>query len=126
EQLSSEFAELLQLRRSEGRPQDALADLKRKALPKQTKTCEGRLSDLGKLPSLNAHSRLQQRDIHLSLERSDGQVTLFFYDKELGFPDFVLPEIEFIVAGREFRIADLPGTLDDESKQVLVRKLIEE
>jgi len=126
EQLSSEFAELIHLLRSEGRPQDALADLKRKSLSKQTKTCEGRLSDLGKLPSLNPHSRLQHRDIHLSLERSDGQLTLFFYDKELVFPDFVLAEIEFIVAGREFRIADLPGTLDDESKLVLVRKLIEE
>lgn len=126
DRLASEFADILQLLRSDGRPDLAINDLKRKSMSKQNKTCDNRLLDLERLPSLDINSLLERRDVHLSLERRDDQLTLFFYDKELVFPDFVAPDIEFLASNGSFRATDLHGTLDDESKIVRLRKLVEE
>jgi ribosomal protein L16 Arg81 hydroxylase len=121
-----EFEEILRLLREKGKPEQAIADLKRKSFSKQSKSCENRLLDLEKLASFGPNSLLQKRDIHLAIERGTETVTLFFYDKELTLPDCVLPEIEFISTNKPFRAADLPGALDEESKSVLICKLVEE
>jgi hypothetical protein len=57
----------------------------------------------------------------------DEQVSLFFDGHRLDFPKEVEQDIEFMVETDEtFRPLDLPGQLDDESRLVLVRRLVRE
>jgi hypothetical protein len=54
-------------------------------------------------------------------------VALVFDGKELAFPDRVRDEIAWALeADGPFTAADLPGDLDDESRLVLVRRLVRE
>ena len=51
--------------------------------------------------------------------------TLSFEGKRLRFPARVQAELEFVlVVDGPFTAAELPGTLDDEGRLVLVRRLV--
>ena len=53
--------------------------------------------------------------------------TLSFEGKHVAFPEHAREELEAVVAAeRPFTAAELPGELDDESRLVLVRRLIRE
>jgi hypothetical protein len=53
--------------------------------------------------------------------------TLTYEGRDIRFPARIAAELEFIVAADEaFRLADLPGRLDDEGRLVLARRLVRE
>lgn len=59
--------------------------------------------------------------------RTDGDVlTLTFGGNVLTLPAFTEPHVEALCAGPPMRGADLPSTLDDDGKLVLVRRLMRE
>jgi hypothetical protein len=53
--------------------------------------------------------------------------TLLFEGKQVALPAVARDDLEFIAsADEEFTAADLPGDLDDETRLVLVRRLVRE
>ena len=84
----------------------------------------GQLSQMQALRHLGLETELARRPTVLA--ELNG-TTLAFEGKRLDFPPNVADELEFIASSEEsFRAADLPGELDEESRLVLVRRLIRE
>jgi hypothetical protein len=68
--------------------------------------------------------RLERRDTVIA--DLDG-TALLFEGRTLRFPERLAAELEFLVAAEEpFSAADLPGTLDEAGRLVLVRRLVRE
>ena len=85
---------------------------------------DGQLSELRALDSLSAETELMRRATVIA--DLDG-TTLVFEGKTLRFPERLAPELEFLVTTVEpFRAVDLPGTLDEAGRLVLVRRLVRE
>ena len=89
---------------------------------------EDGLSQLRALERLDAETLLARRETVIAdLEETDGAVTLVFEGKEIGFPVHAEPELRACFDGEEpFRVADLPGELDEAGRLVLVRRLVRE
>ena len=82
------------------------------------------LSELRALDSLTAESLLERRPTVMS-ELDDG--ALVFEGKSVRVPVYALAELQAIATSEgSFRAVDLPGELDEESRLVLVRRLIRE
>ena len=85
---------------------------------------DGGLSELRAIDSLTVETVLERRPTVLS-ELDDG--ALVFEGKTVRVPDYALPELKAIAFSETpFRAVDLPGELDDESRLVLLRRLIRE
>jgi lysine-specific demethylase/histidyl-hydroxylase NO66 len=84
----------------------------------------GQLSQLRGLESLTVETELERRPTVLfDLEGA----TLVFEGKKVAFPQDAREDLEFLAAADEpFSAADLPGDLDDETRLVLVRRLVRE
>jgi ribosomal protein L16 Arg81 hydroxylase len=127
-------AEEVELRRSvdRGEPPElpALdgAAAERRAREKFVRTrrpiLDGQLSELRGLDSLTAETELVRRTTVIAdLDRT----TLVFEGKTLRFPERLASELEFLVTtGEPFRAVDLPGSLDESGRLVLLRRLVRE
>jgi hypothetical protein len=82
------------------------------------------LTQLGALEGLTLETPLERRPTVLfDLEGS----TLTFEGKTIALPAVAREDVEFIASADEaFTAADLPGDLDDETRLVLVRRLVRE
>jgi hypothetical protein len=61
------------------------------------------------------------------LDLAGGEAALSYEGRTLRLPERVAPELRFMLdADEEFTAMDLPGRLDDESRLVLVRRLVRE
>ncbi len=85
---------------------------------------DGQLSELRALPELASTTRLVRRDTVIAdLEGT----TLAFEGRALRFPERLATELEFLVTVEgAFEAADVPGTLDDAGRLVLLRRLVRE
>jgi hypothetical protein len=85
---------------------------------------EGQWSELRALDDLTVETSLERRATVLA--ELDGH-TLCFEGKRIEFPEHVREELEALVlADGPLRASELPGSLDDEGRLVLVRRLIRE
>jgi hypothetical protein len=85
---------------------------------------DGQLAELRALDDLTMETRLERRDTVIA--DLDG-TTLSFEGRELEFPPRLAAELEFLVGNEEaFSAADLPGSLDEAGRLVLVRRLVRE
>jgi hypothetical protein len=85
---------------------------------------DGGLSELRAIDSLTPETELERRPTVL-YEFDDG--ALVFEGKSVRVPEHALPELQAIAAtDAPFRATDLPGELDDESRLVLLKRLIRE
>jgi hypothetical protein len=57
---------------------------------------------------------------------SDTQVELRFNNKAIRFPIFVKDSMDFILKAEQFSIGQITGPIDDESRMVLCKKLVDE
>ena len=89
---------------------------------------EGQLGQLRALGDLGPATELERRPTVLAdLSEQDGSVTLVFEGRELTFPAHARDEVAAIAdSDGPFSVADLPGSLDDEGRLVLVRRLVRE
>jgi ribosomal protein L16 Arg81 hydroxylase len=85
---------------------------------------DGQLSELRALDLLTLETGLVRRDTVIAdLERA----TLEFEGRTLTFPERLGSELEFLLtADAPFSAADLPGSLDEAGRLVLVRRLVRE
>ena len=85
---------------------------------------DGQLAELRALDTLRLDTELVRRDTVIA--DLDGSV-LSFEGKELRFPERIAAELELVVSTEApFRPADLPGSLDEAGRLVLVRRLVRE
>jgi ribosomal protein L16 Arg81 hydroxylase len=80
------------------------------------------------LEDLDLDTPLARRETVIAdLELDDREARLSYEGRTLRFPARIVDEVEFLIAAEEpFTAADLPGRLDDESRLVLVRRLVRE
>ncbi len=85
---------------------------------------DGQLDELRALRSLTVETPLRRRETVLAdLEGT----TLVFEGKRLRFPERLRDELEFVLEAEDgWTPAELPGSLDDEGRLVLVRRLVRE
>ena len=88
----------------------------------------GRFDQLRALEDLDVDTQLVRRETVIAdLDVVGAEATLSFEGRTLRLPARIAAEIEFMLdADGEFAAADLPGRLDDESRLVLVRRLVRE
>jgi hypothetical protein len=87
-----------------------------------------RFDQLRAARDLDADTLVERRETVLfDLEPRDGEVVLSFEGRRLIFPVHALEELEAAAGTDEpFRPAELPGTLDEPGRLVLVRRLVRE
>lgn len=117
---------------------DALAarlgreDVARRAEEKLVRTRrplrEGQLSQLRALDELDVETALERRPTVLArLAERNGSVVLAFEGKELAFPAHAGAVIRALLELDEpFTAGELPGSLDDDGRLVLIRRLVRE
>jgi lysine-specific demethylase/histidyl-hydroxylase NO66 len=85
---------------------------------------DGQLEEVRALDSLTGETLLERRDTVIA---DLDETTLSFEGKHVSFPEHARDELEAVVTAEEpFRAVELPGDLDDESRLVLLRRLIRE
>ena len=85
---------------------------------------DGELEEVRALGALTVETLLERRDTVIADLQG---TTLSFEGKHVSFPDHARDELEAIVAAEQpFRAVELPGELDEESRLVLLRRLIRE
>jgi bifunctional lysine-specific demethylase and histidyl-hydroxylase NO66 len=108
---------------------NAVARRRRRALVESRRPIRVDAFDqLRSLEELDVETPLVRRETVIAdFEVAEGSAQLFFEGHALRFPERIAPEIEFLLqADGPFAAADLPGRLDDESRLVLVRRLVRE
>ncbi|MEP6909202.1 MAG: cupin domain-containing protein [Actinomycetota bacterium] len=80
------------------------------------------------LEALDLETPLERREtVIFDLSVDAAEVKLSFEGRDLRFPARVGSELEFVASAEEpFRLADLPGRLDDSGRLVLGRRLVRE
>lgn len=105
-------------------PGEAAARARRRLVRTRRPILDGQISELRALDALTVETELVRRDTVIA--DLDG-TTLSFEGRDLRFPERLAAELEFLVTAEgPFRAADLPGSLDDAGRLVLVRRLVRE
>lgn len=105
-------------------PDAAALRARRRLVRTRRPILDGQLSELRALEQVTIETRLARRDTVIA--DLDG-TRLSFEGRELEFPPRLSGELAFLVETEEpFTPADLPGTLDDAGRLVLVRRLVRE
>ena len=89
---------------------------------------DGQLSQLRAIEELDVDTEVELREtvlVHAS--EQNGSFELTFDGKEVAFPARIQDEVSWVLERDDpFTAAELPGDLDDESRLVLVRRLVRE
>ena len=89
---------------------------------------DGQLTQLRELERLSQDTPVERRPTVLAdVSTADGAVTLSFSGKRIRFPGHARDPVAYVArVDGVFTPADLPGSLDDDSRLVLVRRLVRE
>jgi hypothetical protein len=101
---------------------------RRQLVQKRRPIREGQLGQLRALDDLGPDTELERRPTVLAdLVEQDGSVSLVFEGRELTFPAHARDEVVAIADSEgPFSLSDLPGSLDDDGRLVLARRLVRE
>jgi lysine-specific demethylase/histidyl-hydroxylase NO66 len=106
------------------RPEDVAGRARARLVDSRRPILDGQLEEVRTLDGLTADTPVERRETVIA--DLDG-TTLSFEGKHVAFPEHAAPELEAaFAAGGPFTAAGLPGSLDEESRLVLVRRLIRE
>jgi Cupin superfamily protein len=121
---SGDASELVEALASRLSPDDVERRQRRKLVKTRRPVLDGQFEALRALESLDVDTELERREtVLVELEGS----SLRFEGTTLDFPEHVQEELEFVVAAdAPFRAADIPGSLDEEGRLSLVRRLVRE
>jgi len=127
QRLQAECTSLLRALAEEGLPLEEIADgLAERFIMTRPPQFDGHLTGLLDARHLTAQSRVGKRAWMFRLAIQDDTIHLLCHGKGLTFPRSVEPAIRFILDSETFTVADLPGSLKEQDKVGLVRRLIEE
>jgi bifunctional lysine-specific demethylase and histidyl-hydroxylase NO66 len=121
---AGEPAELLEALRARLAPNEVERRRRDKLVRTRRPILDGQFDALRALDSLDLDTELERRETVIAwLEGT----RLSFEGTTLEFPDHVRGELEFLVeAEGAFRAADIPGSLDEDGRLALVRRLVRE
>ncbi len=108
---------------------EAVARRQRRSFVEGRRAIRGDAFDqLRALEELDSETELERREsVIADLVVDDRQARVSFEGRTLSFPPRVAAELEYLLRVEEsFTAADLPGRLDEESRLVLVRRLVRE
>jgi hypothetical protein len=106
------------------RPDDVTRRRRSKLVRTRRPVLDDALSELRAADALTTETMLERRPTVL-WELENG--SLVFEGKRIRVPEHAVPELEAVARSEgPFRVAELPGQLDDESRLVLLRRLIRE
>lgn len=120
------FENLLDILRDELDVDDTISEMIARTYSRQIVDSRDRLTDLQILHETSTETVYARRPIHASVTNTGEHLVLSFYDKRLNLPKEVSRELEDIVSKCRFKIGDLEGSLDTESREALVHKLVTE
>ncbi len=127
ESAAARLRELLGVLTDEISPAGAVAEMVDRTRQRRQPVLAGHLLDLEALPSVTLTTRLRRRpDLDWRLTKDDEEVHLEFHGKRIDLPEYVEDEIAYMSKADEFTGADIPGSLDDPGRLVLIQKLLEE
>ena len=87
----------------------------------------GQMQQIHRLAGLTAEHRAGPRpNLLFHLVKDDEKVSVSAYGGQITLPIHAAETLEHALTHDEYRIADLPGDLDDPGKLVLIRKLVRE
>jgi hypothetical protein len=116
--------DLVERLRARLEPEDVVRRQRRRLVSTRRPLLGGQLSQLRALDTLTLETPVERRPTVLF--ELDG-ATLVFEGKEVAFPEEASPDLEFLAEANEpFTAAALPGDLDDETRLVLLRRLVRE
>jgi hypothetical protein len=109
-------------------PGDVRRRMRRRLVRSRRPILEGQIEQLRALRELDAQTELERRPTVLAdLTLHDDTARLAFEGRTLEFPAHAREELEFVLGADEpFRAADLPGSLDEDGRLVLVTRLVRE
>ena len=115
------------LRRRLGR-EDVAARRRQKFVESRRAIRGDRFDQLRALRDLDASTPVERREsVIFDLESRGGDVSLSFEGRRISFPGHVRQELEAVATAAEpFTAAELPGSLDEAGRLVLVRRLVGE
>lgn len=110
------------------RPEAVVEAARVKAVLARKPALDGHLLDLEAVRELTLDTKLSRRgQVVWSLRPdSQGQVALEFNGKVVRFPDHVADELRYAATTDTFTAHEIPGTLDESGRLVLVRRLLQE
>ncbi|MEK6274265.1 MAG: cupin domain-containing protein [Actinomycetota bacterium] len=119
---------LLELLASRLAPESVSSRMRRKFVRTRRPVREDAFDQLRGLETLDVETLLERREtVIFDLAVGDEEATLSFEGRELRFPSRIGAELEFAAAAEgPFRLADLPGRLDEAGRLVLGRRLVRE
>jgi len=108
-------------------PTDVRRRKRRKLVRSRRPVLDGQIEQQRLLRELDANTELERRPTVLVDLAASGTPRLSFEGKSLEFPVHGREELQFILeADGPFRVADLPGALDEDGRLVLVARLVRE
>jgi ribosomal protein L16 Arg81 hydroxylase len=126
-QCEAMFGKLLPSVFAEVDPTVMIDEARTRALFASYPSLDGHLLDLEAERRLNDDTVLRRRaDVQTRLASDDEFVYLHFHGKVVQMPVHVEPDLRYVVEHEQFTASELPGTLDAEGRDVLVRQLVKE
>ncbi len=109
-------------------PEEVAQRRRRRFVATRRPVLDDALAQAGALPALTLDDLVERRATVIADWRgTPDRITVSFEGKDVAFPAKAQAELEGIAAARTpFRLADLPGRLDDHGRLVLGRRLIRE
>ncbi|MDT7727584.1 MAG: bifunctional lysine-specific demethylase and histidyl-hydroxylase [Actinomycetota bacterium] len=119
--------ELLSLLATRTSAAGLIDQLSSRMLQRRPPALKGQLVDLEALSSVELTTVVRVRpELQWLVTVDDEELHLEFHGKTIDLPQYVEDELAFMVKADEFTGGDLPGSLDDAGRLVLVRQLIRE
>ena len=125
--LSEKFAEMLGLFTESASFERTLGTVLRSRLQTPNYPADGHFAQLARLGEIGPHTVICRREgLAPQVRHSTNGTAILFAATNVGGPAAMGPALEHIRDHQRFRVEDLPGELDVESKVVLVRRLVRE
>jgi hypothetical protein len=109
-------------------PESVAREARRRFVRTRRPILDGQLRQVRALDDLGPDTVLERRETVIAdLETTELGTVLLFEGKRLVFPSRIEPEVAFVVETESpFRAGELPGSLDDAGRLVLIRRLVRE
>ncbi|HEX9337500.1 MAG TPA: cupin, partial [Pseudonocardiaceae bacterium] len=121
------LTELMDVLADEARLKDAIDEMASKTMQRRQPVLAGHLLDLAALPAVDLNTTMRLRpELQWRMVRDDDEIHLEFHGKTIDLPEYIEDELAFVMKAEEFSGADIPGSLDDDGRLVLVRQLLQE
>jgi ribosomal protein L16 Arg81 hydroxylase len=125
--IEAKFADLLRRLAMQAKCSHALSAIRAEFNVARQRSLRGQLTQLAALSELSLASVVAPREmLAYDLTENESAVVITCYSADICVPKLGAQAVRFALSSSRFRIGELPGSLDDESKLVLVRRLIRE